>query len=152
MSAWRAVQLAIVAKGPVYIRTTRPKTPVIYTASDDFRIGKARVLRQSNQDDLTIIGAGVTVFEALEAHEKLLKDGVASRVVDIFSVQPIDRHTLIQCARQTGGRVLVVEDHYAHGGIGDAVASALSGEGARVSKLAVGEIPHSGEAKKLMEK
>jgi transketolase len=152
VSAWRATELAVEVQGPVYIRTTRPKTPVIYRANDDFKIGKCKVLRQTDDDRVTIVAAGVTLFEALKAYEHLTKEGIPVRVIDLFSVQPVDRTGLIESARQTGGKILVVEDHYIHGGIGDAVAGALADEeGIVVSKMAVREIPRSGSAPELMD-
>ena len=90
-------------------------------------------------------GRGCHAFEALKAHDQLKAAGIATRVVDLYSIVPVDQATLLDCARATGGRFLTVEDHYAHGGIGDAVLSALASEGVRVRKLAVREIPHSGK-------
>jgi transketolase len=109
------------------------------------------VLRQSAEDRLTIVAAGVTLFEALKAHDQLKAAGIATRVVDLYSIAPIDRATLLDCATATGGRLLTVEDHYAHGGLGDAVLSALATEDVRVHKLAVREIPHSGKPDELVD-
>jgi transketolase len=152
VSTWRAVELAAQVNGPAYIRTTRPKTPVIYEPGETFRRGQAKVLRQSEKDDVTIVAGGVTVFEALEAHEELLREGISSRLVDLFSVQPVDRSTLEACARETNGRFVTVEDHYAHGGLGDAVLSAVSELRPTLVKLGVRAIPRSGESKELMDR
>ena len=151
MSMYKLVESAAGHKGMVYLRAGRPKTPVIYGAEETFRIGGSKVLRQSAADQLTIVAAGVTLFEALKAHDQLKAAGVATRVVDLYSIVPVDQATLLDCARATGGRFLTVEDHYAHGGIGDAVLSALASEGVRVRKLAVREIPRSGKPEELVD-
>ena len=145
LSMYKLVEIAAAHKGMVYLRAGRPKTPVIYGPDEIFRIGGSKVVRQSAADKLTIVAAGVTLFEALKAHDQLQAAGIATRVVDLYSIVPVDRATLIDCARATGGRFLTVEDHYAHGGIGDTVLSALALEGVRVQKLAVREIPRSGK-------
>jgi transketolase len=94
----------------------------------------------------------VTLFEALAAHDQLAKDGIAARLIDLFSVQPIDRKTLVAAAKATNGLFVTVEDHYEHGGIGDAVLSALASERVAVHKLAVREIAHSGGPDELLDK
>src|SRR5262249_17589196 len=152
VSTWRAIETAAAAAGPVYVRTGRPKSPVIYGAGEKFDLGKCKVLRQSGHDRVTIVAAGVTVFEALEAHDRLAKEGMAVRVIDLYCVQPIDRDTLREAAQATGGRVLTVEDHYAHGGIGDAVLAALAGDRVQVHKMAVREIPRSGKPEELLDR
>ena len=151
LSMYKLMASATDHKGMVYLRAGRPKTPVIYGADETFRIGGSKVLRQSAADQLTIVAAGVTLFEALKAHDQLKAAGIATRVVDLYSIVPVDQATLIDCARATGGRFLTVEDHYAHGGIGDAVLSALASEGVRVRKLAVREIPRSGKPEELVD-
>jgi transketolase len=138
--------------GPAYMRTSRPKTPVIYGPDESFEVGGLKVLRQGADDAVTVIGAGVTVFEALKAYDELKKEGIALRVVDLYSLQPIDAATLCQCARDTRGRLITVEDHYAGGGIGDAVASAVAAEGFTVTRLAVREIPRSGKPEELLDR
>ena len=152
VSAERCVELAAYTPGPVYIRTSRPKTPVIYEGADAFIVGGSKVLRQSAEDAVTVVAAGVTVFEALEAFERLAKDGTSVRVIDAYSVQPIDAETLREAARVTRGRVLTVEDHYAAGGLGDAVAEALAPDGVTVHRLAVREIPRSGQPEELLDR
>ena len=137
--------------GPAYMRTSRPKTPVIYSDADTFEIGGMKVLRESASDAATVIGAGVTVFEALTAYEELKKAGITIRVIDLYSVQPVDADGLLRCARDTKGKLITVEDHYAAGGIGDAVASAVASGGFTVHRLAVREIPRSGTPTELLD-
>jgi transketolase len=151
-SAWGAIELAAATAGPAYVRTSRPKTAVIYGADEKFEVGKCKVIRQSGKDQVTIVAAGVTLFEALAAHDQLAKEGIAARVIDLFSVQPIDRTTLVAAAKATNGLFVTVEDHYEHGGIGDAVLSALASERVAVHKLAVREIAHSGGPDELLDK
>ena len=110
------------------------------------------MLRQSDADKATVVGAGVTLFEALKAYDLLKKDGIAIRVIDAYSIQPIDAATLKAAARATGGKVITVEDHYAAGGLGDAVAEALAPQGQTVVRLAVREIPRSGKPDELLER
>jgi len=151
VSAERCVELAAYQPGPVYIRTSRPKTPVTYDPNEEFTIGGSKVLRQSGADVATVVGVGVTVFEALHAFDALAGEGIAIRVIDAYSVQPIDSETLIAAARATSGRVVTVEDHYAAGGLGDAVATAIAPAGYVVHRLAVREIPRSGKPEELLE-
>lgn len=151
MSAERCVELAAYQPGPVYIRTSRPKTPVLYDVNEPFQVGGSKVLRQSAADAVTVVAAGVTVFEALKAFDTLAADRIAIRVIDAYSVQPIDAETLTAAARATSGRVLTVEDHYAAGGLGDAVAAAIAPAGYAVHRLAVREIPRSGKPEELLE-
>lgn len=150
-STYRLVEVAANHKGMVYLRAGRPKSPILYGPEERFQIGGSKVLRQSASDILTIVAAGVTLFEALKAYDQLNASGVAVRVVDLYSVSPIDRATLIDCARATHSRILTVEDHYAHGGLGDAVLSAVGAEGIKVHKLAVRAIPHSGKPDELVD-
>ena len=150
-STYRLVEVAANHKGMVYLRAGRPKNQVLYGPEERFEIGGSKVLRQSASDVLTIVAAGVTLFEALKAHDQLKSSGIAVRVVDLYSISPIDRATLLDCARATHGRILTVEDHYAHGGLGDAVLSAVATEGIKVHKLAVRTIPHSGKPDELVD-
>ena len=150
-STWRATELTASQQGPCYLRVGRPDAPVIYPADERFEIGQCKVLRQSEHDRALVVAGGVTVTEALAAHDALAKAGIATRVVDIFSVQPVDRDALVAAARACGGVVFTVEDHYAHGGIGDTVLAALSLERCEVHKLAVRQIPHSGKPVELLD-
>lgn len=145
-----AVKLAAENHGVFFIRTSRPATPVIYENEGPFAIGQAKVVRQSDSDQVTLIGAGVTLFEALKAADKLAEEGIAARVIDVFSVKPLDEATIKAAAAATGGKVVTVEDHYHEGGIGEAVAAALSGTGATVKRLAVTDVPRSGPSATLM--
>ncbi len=151
VSTEKAVELAANYQGMAFIRTSRPKTPVIYENNEPFEIGKAKVLRQSPNDKVTIVGGGITVFEALEAHDKLKSEGISVRVIDVFSVKPVDGDTLLKSARATNNLMITVEDHYPEGGLGDAVLDAVGTEGIRVHKMAVREIPRSGEPAELVE-
>ena len=151
MSTERLLEVMAYHPGPAYMRTSRPKTPVIYGPDEKFAIGGLKILRQSANDAATIIGGGITVFEALKAYDELQKFGVNIRVIDLYSVQPIDSRSLLQCARATKERVITVEDHYAAGGIGDAVAAALAPSGFTVERLCVRQIPRSGTPEQLVD-
>ena len=152
VSTERLVEAIAYRRGPAYIRTTRPKTPVIYPPDETFEIGGAKVLRQGAHDVVTVVAAGITVYEALKAYGELKGAGIALRVIDAYSVQPIDARTLRDAARATGGRVVAVEDHYVSGGLGDAVAEALAEDGYVVRRLAVREIPRSGKPEELLDR
>jgi transketolase len=152
VSTERLVALMASRPGPAYIRTSRPKTPVVYTAEDTFEVGGLKVLRQSEADLVTVVAAGVTVFEALKAHDELKAAGTPIRVLDLYCLQPVDAAALVAAGAATGGRILTVEDHYAAGGIGDAVAEAVGATGIRVERLAVREIPRSGKPEELLDR
>ena len=125
---------------------------MIYANEETFAIGGLKVLRQSDKDVATVIGAGITLFEALKAHDQLKAAGTAIRVIDLYSVQPVDQAALVAAGRATGGRLMTVEDHYAAGGIGDAVAEAVADAGLTVQRLAVREIARSGKPEELVER
>ena len=152
VSAERLVEAAAGYDGMVYVRTSRPKTPVIYAADEQFPIGGSKVVRESPADAATVVAAGVTLFEALRAHRMLAAEGISLRVIDAYSVQPIDRRTMVDAARRTGGRLITVEDHYAAGGLGDAVSDAVAADGIVVERLAVRGIPRSGRPDELLER
>jgi transketolase len=130
--------------GVVYIRTTRGETPVIYGPDEMFPIGGSKVVRSSSKDVITLIGAGITLHEAIAAADRLAADGIAARVIDLYSIKPIDAATIAAAARETG-RLVTVEDHRPEGGLGEAVLAALADEGvpARVVRLAVSHMPGS---------
>jgi transketolase len=151
-SAWAATGLIAAETGPGYIRLGRPNAPILYGPEETFAIGKCKVLRRGEKDRALVVAAGVTVFEALAAYDELAKQGIAIRVIDLFSVQPIDRAELAASAHAAGGIVITVEDHYAHGGLGDSVLAALAAERVKVVKLAVREIAHSGKEAELLER
>jgi transketolase len=151
-SAWRAVELAADHPGPCYLRLGRPDAPILYAAEEEFEIGQCKVLRQTDHDQVLVVAAGMTLHEALDAHDRLATQGVSIRVMDLFSVQPIDHQALVSHAQACGGNVITVEDHYTHGGIGDAVLDALSQQDCTVHKLAVRETPRSGKPKELLNR
>ncbi len=140
--------------GVSYIRTTREKTPILYRADDDFPVGGSRLVRGGGPDDrVAIVAAGITVHEAVKAADELAGEGVKVRLIDAYSVKPIDTKALTAAARATGGRIVVVEDHWPEGGIGDAVLAALAGSGElglRYRHLAVREMPASGKPAELL--
>jgi transketolase len=152
VSTWRAIDLVGRHHGLCYVRTGRPKSPVIYSNDEQFEIGTAKVLRQSGNDAVTVVAAGVTLFEALAAYDQLRQQGISIRVIDLFSVHPVDIDTLLASARATNNVVITVEDHYPAGGLGDAVAEALGPHGVEIHRLAVRQIPHSGKAEELLHR
>jgi transketolase len=152
VSAERLVALAAYHPGAVYIRTSRPQTPVIYANDEPFAIGGLKVLRQSGDDVATVVAGGVTVFEALKAYDSLKTTGISIRVIDLYSLAPIDGAALVTAVKATGGHLITVEDHYAAGGIGDAVAQAVADAGFSVRRLAVREIPRSGKPDELLDR
>ena len=152
VSAERLVVEMAQRPGMAYMRTSRPKTPTTYGPDEKFPIGGLKVLRYSENDTATVIGAGVTVFEALKAHDQLKAEGISIRVIDLYSVQPVDAQGLIDAAKATGGNVITVEDHYPAGGIGDAVSEAIASAGYVVRRLAVREIPRSGQPDELLDR
>jgi transketolase len=139
--------------GVVYMRTTRGSYPVLYPPDEEFPVGGAKVLRSSPDDQVTLVGAGVTLHNCLAAADELGRDGIAARVIDLYSVKPVDTRTLLESAGATGGRLVVAEDHWSEGGIGSAVLEAFNDAGhpVRVSHLAVRRMPGSGDALELME-
>lgn len=152
IAAWRATELAIEHRGPCYLRLARPATPIYYHQSETFAIGKCTIVRESDRDRAVIVTGGVTLTEALKAYDQLQAEGLAVRIIDLFSIQPIDRVALIEASRTVGGLVITVEDHYAHGGLGDAVLAVLAEERVMLQKLAVREIPHSGKPSELLDR
>ena len=133
--------------GIVFLRTLRPKTPVIYDASEDFPIGGSKTVRSSDDDAVTVVASGITLHEATKAADELQESGIAVRVIDAYSIKPIDGDTIRAAARATGGKVVAVEDHWPEGGLGEAVLSALSEESDTLhfEHLAVGIMPGSGK-------
>jgi len=151
--AWateRLVEEAARHRGLVYLRTTRAATPIIYGPAEAFPIGGCKVLRSSSKDKVTVVAAGITLFEALAAHAKLEKEGIKIRVIDLYSIKPLDEATLREAAANTGA-VLTVEDHYPAGGLGEAVKSALEGSPVPVYAMAVHRLPKSGKPAELLE-
>lgn len=152
VSTEKAVELAANTKGVCFIRTSRPENTVIYNNNEDFQVGQAKVVHQSKDDHVTVIGAGVTLHEALAAAEHLKKEKINIRVIDPFTIKPLDAKLIIDSAKATKGRIVTVEDHYYEGGIGEAVASAVASEpGIVVHRLAVSHVPRSGKAAELLQ-
>uniref|UniRef100_A0A665UTC5 Transketolase n=1 Tax=Echeneis naucrates TaxID=173247 RepID=A0A665UTC5_ECHNA len=147
VSTERAVELAANTKGICFIRTSRPDTAVIYSPDEKFEVGVAKVVRKSDNDQVTVIGAGVTLHEALAA-----ADILNIRVIDPFTIKPLDAATILASARATGGQIITVEDHYKEGGLGEAVLSAVGTEpGITVNRLAVSGVPRSGKPQELLD-
>ncbi len=138
-------------KGLSYLRTTRPGTPLIYDRDEKFPIGGSKVVKKSSTDKATVIGAGITLHEALKAYKALRGEGIAVRVIDAYSVSPIDGENIRRAVKKTGRKVVVVEDHFEQGGLGDAVASALGGC-AEIVHLAIKDLPRSGQPDELLDK
>lgn len=152
VSTERAVELAANTKGVCFIRTSRPNTAVIYSNTQKFEAGKAHVVRQSNTDKVLLIGAGITLYEALDAANQLEQAGVNARVLDPFTIKPLDQAAIIENAKAVGGRIVVIEDHYRQGGLGEAVLSAVAEQpGIVVKHLAVEEVPRSGPPTVLID-
>lgn len=147
----RLVEQMVDLPGIVYLRTSRPALPILYPADEPFPVGGSRVVRSSANDRVTVVGAGVTLHEALAAAETLAGEGIAVRVIDAYSVKPIDGAALAAAARDTG-HLITVEDHWAQGGLGDAVLEALAAAGATatVRKLAPTVMPGSGKPAELL--
>src|SRR5437868_7222924 len=134
------------SRGVHFLRTSRPKTPVIYNNDEQFPIGGAKIVRQNAGDKVTVVGAGITLFEALKAADALKSEGIGITVIDAYSIKPLGRDVIKAAAQKTNNTVVTVEEHYPEGGLGDAVAGELSVEGIKVHKLAVRELPRSGKA------
>ncbi len=150
VSTERLVEEMAAQNGIAYMRTTRGKLPILYGPEDSFHIGGSHVLRQSSDDVVTLIGAGITLHECLKAHDLLKKKGIVSRVIDLYSISPLDTATLRKAAEETQ-RLIVVEDHFAAGGIGEAVAVALSDRPTPLLSLCVRIRPRSGETQQLLD-
>jgi transketolase len=148
--AEKLMEQMVATPGVCFLRTSRPKTPVIYSNEESFPIGGAKVLRQSPTDKVTVIGAGITLYEALKAADALKSEGIHITVIDAYSIKPLGRDAILAAAQKTNLTVITVEDHYPQGGLGDAVAGELSTAGVKVHKLAVFELPRSGKPEELV--
>jgi transketolase len=140
--------------GISYLRATRGAYPVIYGPEEQFPLGGCKVHRAGADDTVALLGAGVTLHECLAAAEELAQSGIAARVIDLYSIKPLDRGTLVDTCRITKGRLVVVEDHYPQGGIGGAVMEALAEAEVpqlRVKLLGVTGLPMSGEPAELLD-
>jgi len=150
VSTEKLVEQMALAKGICFLRTSRPKTPVIYGNDEAFPIGGAKVLRQNAGDKVTIVSAGVILHEALKAADTLKAEGIGVTVIDAYSIKPLGKDVILAAARKTANTVITAEEHYIEGGLGDAVAGELSAEGIKVHKLAVTALPRSGKAAELL--
>ncbi len=150
VSAQKLTEAAADYKGIVYLRTTRMDTPVIYHEKESFEIGGSKTLRSSTKDKMSVVGAGITLHEALKAYEELKKQGIDIRVIDLYSVKPIDSATLERAADETG-KILVVEDHRPEGGIAEAVRSCLNTSKTPIYSLSVSKMPRSGSPEELLD-
>jgi transketolase len=147
------VQAMADRSGVVYLRTTRGAYPVLYESSEEFPIGGSKVLRSSDHDQVALVGAGVTVHACLDAAERLAGEGISARVIDLYSVKPVDVDTVLHAVAATSGRLVVAEDHYAEGGIGAAILEALAAAGrcdVSLTHLAVTDLPGSGTGEELL--
>lgn len=136
--------------GISYLRTTRMETPVIYASHEAFKIGGCKVIHQSAHDKALVIGAGVTLHEALKAYELLKKEGIAVAVIDLYSIKPLDHATIRALAHAANKNIVTVEDHYLQGGLGQAIDAALVNDGCRITNLAVTQLPQSGKPAELL--
>jgi transketolase len=150
VSTEKLVEQMAQKKGICFLRTSRPKTPVIYGNDEQFPIGGAKVLRQNAGDKVTVVAAGVTLHEALKAAEALKVEGIGITVIDAYSIKPLGKEVIKAAAQKTGHTVITVEDHYLEGGLGDAVAGELSADGIKVHKLGVTALPRSGKPAELL--
>jgi transketolase len=150
VSTEKLLEQMALAKGIHYLRTSRPKSPVIYNNDESFPVGGAKVLRQNAGDKVTVVAAGVTLHEALKAADALKAEGIGITVIDAYSIKPLGKKEILAAAQKTNSTVITVEDHYAEGGLGDAVAGELSVNGIKVHKLAVSGLPRSGKAEELL--
>ncbi|GMU18812.1 MAG: transketolase [Candidatus Babeliales bacterium] len=144
-------QMAHYDKGISYIRTTREKTPVIYDAHERFEIGGCKVLHSSDADNVLIIGAGITLHEALKARAQLLQEGVSASVIDLYSIKPLDITTIEKVAQTSSKKIITVEDHYLEGGLGQSIVYALANKGFEIHCLAVTQLPMSGKPEELLK-
>lgn len=148
----RATELAANIRGIVFIRTGRPANPVIYENDEHFEVGKGKVVRESDKDNILLIGAGITLFECLKAADQLAGEGVHAAIIDPFTIKPIDKDLIIKHAKRVGGRIITVEDHYPAGGIGETVCAAVADEkDIRVRSLCVTSVPRSGPPDTLID-
>jgi len=152
VSAYKLTILSSKLKGIKYIRTSRPKTPLLYKNSESFKVGDFKILKSSGKDKAVIIGAGITTHEALKAYEALKKKNIPASVIDLYCIKPLDSKKLSGFIKKHGGKVVVVEDHYAEGGIGEMLSDNLINSNIKLKHLSVLGIPHSGKKDELLDK
>ena len=152
VSTEKLVLLCSKLRGLKYIRTTRGETPTLYSEKEKFDVGNFKVLKQDKKDKAVLVGAGITLHECLKASELLDEEKIKVAVVDLYCVKPFNSKKFIQFVKKHGKRMIIVEDHYPEGGIGEMLAEELENTGIKIKHLAVREIPHSGTSKELLEK
>jgi transketolase len=152
VSTEKLVKLSYKLKGIKYIRTTRPKTNVIYKNNEKFPLGEFKILKKSNKDKAVIATAGITLHEALKAYQELKKKGINISVIDIYCIKPFNHKKLIKHVKKHGNKLIIVEDHYKEGGIGEMIISKLKNTNIKIEHLCINEIPHSGSKDELLEK
>ncbi|HKL17117.1 MAG TPA: transketolase [Patescibacteria group bacterium] len=150
VSMEKLTKIAAKNKGIYYIRTTRADTPVLYNKDEEFEVGGHKVLKKSEKDKIALIGAGITLHESLKAYQSLLKKGINVRVIDLYSIKPINKKKLLNSLKGIK-KVITIEDHFPAGGLGEAIESSLSDQDVRIFKIAVKKIPRSGSKKDLLE-
>ncbi|HGJ67609.1 TPA: transketolase, partial [bacterium] len=138
--------------GIKYIRTTRPKTRVLYDINEQFQLGDFKILKQSKEDKIVLAGSGITVHESLKAYEQIKKEKINSSVIDIYSIKPFNKEKFIDFVKSRGGKVIISEDHFAEGGIGEMISSLIVNTDIKLICLNIKEIPHSGKKEELLEK
>ncbi|OAF67029.1 hypothetical protein A3Q56_05224, partial [Intoshia linei] len=152
VSTFAAMELSTKQNSICFIRTSRPKFKVLYDNDEKFEIGKSKILTENENSKCLLIGGGVTLHECIKASKILKEKGVDVSVLDVFTVKPLDRTGIKKIALQSSGNIIVVEDHYYEGGIGEAICSEFSTErGISIYKLAISEIPHSGKPDELLK-
>lgn len=149
ISTEKLVEAAARHNGNIYIRITRKDTPIIYDKDEEFPIGGSKVLKKSSNDLVAVIAAGITLFEVLAAYEELKEKGIFIRIIDLYSIKPIDAVALKKASQETKA-IITVEDHFAEGGIGEAVMRVLANEDVRIYSLAVRKVPKSGTPDELL--
>lgn len=152
ISTEKLVNLAANTRGLKYIRITRPQTPIIYSNDESFPFGDFKILRQSRDDKCVLISAGVTLHESLRAHNMLKEKRIQCAVVDLYCIKPLDTKKLLSFVKAHGNKIIVVEDHYKEGGIGEMLSSELANAGIQIKHLCVKEAPHSGKMDELLDK
>lgn len=152
ISAEKLVELAYKAQGLKYIRTTRPETPVLYKSNEKFPLGDFKILKKSKKDKAVLVGSGITLHECLKAHKILKEKGKDVAVIDLYCIKPFNFKKFINFVKNHGNRVIVSEDHYPEGGMGEMLSNGLINSKIKVNHLSVKQIPHSGKKEELLEK
>ncbi len=152
VSTVKLMELASKNKGIKYIRTSRPKTKVLYENSESFELGSFKVLRKGFTDKAVLVGAGITTHESLKAYELLKQKGMFTAVIDLYCIKPFNKEEFIKFVKEHGSKIIVTEDHYSQGGIGEMLSGALLNTNIQIKVLSMKEIPHSGKKEELMEK